>query len=366
MKVLESLKGKMRQEKLHMTLLDPDKLTPRETASLAVHACKIGTDAVMIGGSTGVTRQKVDATIKAIKSRTSIPVILFPSGKEGLSRHADSVYFMSLLNSKDVRMVVGEQRRASKLIKAWGLETISMGYLLVWPGMRAGEVGRAELIPRDDVDMAVQYALAAQFLGMDLVYLEAGSGAPVPVPPKMIRAVKKAISIPLVVGGGIRTPATARAAAMAGADIVVTGTIVEETGSPPKGGIVRKAKPKGHKAQALWAADIAEQVLPLFEEKRPRDRRPRKAIEAARAWAHGEMAFKDVRAAALAAHAAARAVDVDSPARASARAAGHAAATAHVARHSAGAAIYAAAAINLKEGRDLSVLRKIVAAVKER
>jgi phosphoglycerol geranylgeranyltransferase len=230
MKVLENLKETLRTEKVHMTLLDPDKQPPKATASLAVHACKVGTDAIMIGGSTGVTRQKVDATIKAIKARTSVPVILFPSSKEGLSRYADAVYFMSLLNSKDVRMVVGEQRRASRTIKRWGLETISMGYLLVWPGMRAGEVGRAELIPRDDPDMAVQYALAAQFLGMDLVYLEAGSGAPVPVPPKMIRAVKKEINIPLVVGGGIRTPKAAKAAAVAGADIVVTGTILEEAG----------------------------------------------------------------------------------------------------------------------------------------
>ena len=230
MKVLETLKKTLRKEKVHMTLLDPDKQSPRMTASLAVHACKVGTDAVMIGGSTGVTRQKVDATIKAIKARTAVPVILFPSSKEGLSRYADAAYFMSLLNSKDVRMVVGEQRRASRTIKRWGLETISMGYLLVWPGMRAGEVGRAELIPRDDPDMAVQYALAAQFLGMDLVYLEAGSGAPVPVPPKMIRAVKKEIAIPLIVGGGIRTPKAARAAVAAGADIVVTGTIIEEAG----------------------------------------------------------------------------------------------------------------------------------------
>jgi phosphoglycerol geranylgeranyltransferase len=230
MKVLENLRETLREEKVHMTLLDPDKQPPKVTASLAVHACKVGTDAIMIGGSTGITRQKVDATIKAIKARTSVPVILFPSSREGLSRYADAVYFMSLLNSKDVRMVVGEQRRGSRTIKQWGLETISMGYLVVWPGMRAGKVGRAELIRRDDPDMAVQYALAAQFLGMDLVYLEAGSGAPVPVPPRIIRAVKKEISIPLIVGGGIRTPKTAKAAVKAGADIVVTGTIIEEAG----------------------------------------------------------------------------------------------------------------------------------------
>lgn len=231
MKVREYLEKKLERGKVHMTLLDPDKRTPKDTASLAVHSCKVGTDAIMVGGSTGVTRQKVDATIKAIKTRTATPVILFPSGKEGVSRYADALYFMSLLNSKDVRVIVGEQRRASRMIKSWGLETISMGYLVVEPGMQAGKVGMAELIRRDDSDTAVQYALTAQMLGMDLVYLEAGSGAPRPVPPKMIRAVKKEISIPLIVGGGIRTAKAAKDVARAGADVVVTGTIVEEAGN---------------------------------------------------------------------------------------------------------------------------------------
>ena len=229
-KVKEYLREKIGRAKIHMTLLDPDKRTPKETASLAVHSCKVGTDAIMVGGSTGVTRQKVDATIKAIKTRTSIPVILFPSGKEGLSKYADAVYFMSLLNSRDVRVIVGEQRRSSQLIKSWALETISMAYLVIEPGMQAGKVGMANLIGRDDAKAAIQYALAAQMLGMDLVYLEAGSGSPLPVPPKMVSAVKREISIPLVVGGGIRTAKTAKEAARAGADIVVTGTVVEEAG----------------------------------------------------------------------------------------------------------------------------------------
>jgi len=133
-----------------------------------------------------------------------------------------------MLNSRDLRMIVGEQKRAAPAIKAWGLETIPMGYLIVEPGMRVGEVGHAKPIPRFDVEEAVRYALTAQYLGMQLVYLEAGSGAPEPVPPKMIAAVKAELSIPLVVGGGIRTPEAARATANAGADIIVTGTVIEE------------------------------------------------------------------------------------------------------------------------------------------
>src|SRR2546427_4968929 len=102
-----------------------------------------------------------------------------------------------------------------------------MAYLVVEPGMRAGEIGDAELISRNSPTVAVQYALAAQMLGMKLVYLEAGSGSPEPVPAKVIRAVRDAIDIPVVVGGGIRTPEAAKAVAAAGGDVVVTGDIVE-------------------------------------------------------------------------------------------------------------------------------------------
>ena len=210
-----------------MTLLDPDKQSAEEAGRIAASAAAGGTDAIMVGGSTGVTQEKVDATVLAIKEAARLPTILFPASAANLSRHADALYFMSLLNSRDPRLIVGEQRRAAPVVKAWGLETIPMAYLVVEPGMRAGEVGEADPIPRAEPETAVGYALAAQMLGMKLVYLEAGSGAPEPVPAPMIRAVRGAIGIPLVVGGGIRTAEAAGAVARAGADIVVTGTIVE-------------------------------------------------------------------------------------------------------------------------------------------
>jgi len=208
-------------------LLDPDKQAPAEAAALSSEAAAAGTDAIMIGGSTGVTQNKVDATVLAVKEAAKVPVILFPASAANLSPHADALYFMSLLNSRDPRLIIGEQRLAAPVVRAWGLETIPMAYLVVEPGMRAGEVGDAELISRKNPTVAVQYALAAQLLGMKLVYLEAGSGAPEPVPDRLIHAVREAIEIPLVVGGGIRTPGAAKAAIRAGADIVVTGTIVE-------------------------------------------------------------------------------------------------------------------------------------------
>ena len=126
-----------------MALLGPDKQAAEEAGRIAAEAAECGTDAIMIGGSTGVTQEKVDATVLAIKASAKVPTILFPASAANLSRHADALYFMSLLNSRDPRLIVGEQRRAAPVVRAWGLETIPMAYLVVEPGMRAGEVGRA-------------------------------------------------------------------------------------------------------------------------------------------------------------------------------------------------------------------------------
>lgn len=227
MKVLTYIRKKLKEGRLHMTLLDPEKGRFFDLEQLARMAADLGTDAIMLGGSTGVSQAILDASVKAIKANTSLPVILFPASSGTISPYADAIYFMSLLNSRNVRHVVREQYLASRAIKEMGLETISMGYVVVYPGMKVGEVGEADLIPRDKPEEAVRYALAAEFFGMDLFYLEAGSGAPEPVPANMIRAVKMESGLPLVVGGGIRSYEAAREVVEAGADIVVTGTVVE-------------------------------------------------------------------------------------------------------------------------------------------
>ena len=229
MNVLDYILERVSRGKVHMTLIDPDKQSAAEAGELAKIAMEARTDAIMVGGSTGVTQKTVDGTVRAIKAASKVPVILFPAGASSLSRHADAVYFMSLLNSRSPRVIVGEQRRAARTIKSWGLEPIPMAYLIIEPGMRAGEVGEADPILRSRPEDAVEWALTAQHMGMRLVYLESGSGAPEPAPTAMVRAVKGAIRIPLVVGGGIRTPAAAAALARAGADILVTGTVVEQT-----------------------------------------------------------------------------------------------------------------------------------------
>jgi len=229
-RVLELLERRLRRSRLHMTLLDPAKQTSRRAAALAAAAEAAGSDAIMIGGSTGVTQANLDATCAMIKRTVGLPLIYFPAGASALTRHVDAIYFMSVLNSRNVQHVAREQARGAPVVKALGIEPIPMGYLIIEPGMRVGEIGEADCIPRADVQSAVGYALAAEYLGMRLVYLEAGSGAPTPVPAPMIRAVRKILTVPLIVGGGIRTAQAARAVARAGADILVTGTVVEQPG----------------------------------------------------------------------------------------------------------------------------------------
>ena len=228
MNISNSITKKIEERKLHFSLLDPDKQKPEEAGIIAKKSEEAGSSAIMVGGSTIVSQEQVDETVKAIKKQSNLPVILFPSGAKFLSKYADAVFFMSLLNSRNLGYVIREHVKGAPFVKFVKIEPISMGYLIVEPGMTAGRKGEVDLIKRDDIQTAVGYALAAQYLGMKYFYLEAGSGAPEPVPLEMISMVKKAIDIPLVVGGGIRDSQTAKKVAKAGADIIVTGTKIEE------------------------------------------------------------------------------------------------------------------------------------------
>jgi len=219
---------------IHMTLVDPEKMTPSQASQVAENSKINGTSAIMIGGSTFVSQSHLDDVIKAIKRIVEIPIILFPNNITGISRYADAIWFMSLLNSVDPYFLIGAQILAAPLIKKYDLEPISMGYIIVGEGGTAGIVGKAIPIPYSKPDLTAAHALAGQYLGMHFIYLEGGSGAKNPVPPEMIQMVKKVIGIPLIVGGGIRTRKQALTASSAGADIIVTGNIIETTGGKQK------------------------------------------------------------------------------------------------------------------------------------
>lgn len=212
----------------HLTLIDPDSQTPEESVKIAAGAAAGGTDAIMVGGSLGGGGSQLDETVLSIRKCTDLPIILFPSSVAGLSKYADAVFFMSLLNSKNVMYVTTLQALGAPVVKRYDIEAIPMAYIIVSPGGAAGWVGEAKPIPRENPELAVVYALAAKYLGMRWVYLEAGSGAGEPVPPAMINAVKDAIGdTKLIVGGGIRDGKTAKECVDAGADAIVTGTAIE-------------------------------------------------------------------------------------------------------------------------------------------
>ena len=228
--VFDYLTGKLTKEKIHLALIDPDNINPEEAVKIASEIEKAGSDALMVGGSISAGGTVNDAIIQSAKKGTDLPVIIFPGGWASVSPYADAIFFMSFLNSRNPYFITKAQALGAHSVKMFNLEPISMGYLVVEPGEAVGWVGEADLIPRGKPKIAAAYALAAQYLGMDLFYLEAGSGAAEPVPDLMISAVKKTVDIPVVVGGGIRTPEQASKIVKAGADMVVTGTILEKTG----------------------------------------------------------------------------------------------------------------------------------------
>jgi len=230
-KVEKYLLDKIREDgAIHITLLDPEKVTPQSASKIAleVEACK--TAAIMVGGSTLTSTSHLDDVVKAIKKAVKSPVILFPNNITGICRHADAIWFMSLLNSSDPYFIAGAQILGAPLIKKFGLEAIPLGYIIVGDSSAVSVVGRACPIPYNKPELAAAHALAAQYFGMRFVYLEAGSGAKKPPPKDMIKTVKEFVNISVIVGGGIRTSRQVREAVNAGADIIVTGTVVEEGG----------------------------------------------------------------------------------------------------------------------------------------
>jgi len=228
-RVEKYLLNKIRKDgAIHLTLIDPEKAPPKTAAEIACEAENSKTAAIMVGGSTITSTQQLEDTVKTIKKVVKIPVILFPNNITGICRHADAIWFMSLLNSSDPYFIFGAHVLGAPLVKKFGLEPIPLGYIIVGEGGVASIVGRAFPIPFDRPELAVAHALAAEYLGMRFVYLEAGSGVKRSVPPAMIRAVKSMINVPLIVGGGIRTSRRVKEIVEAGADMVVTGNITEE------------------------------------------------------------------------------------------------------------------------------------------
>jgi phosphoglycerol geranylgeranyltransferase len=216
---------------IHLALIDPEKFSnnlPEIVGELEAH----GTTAIMIGGSTVKSSAQLDKVVKTIRESCSLPTILFPNGPVGISRFAHAIFFMSLLNSSSTRFLIESQVAGVSTVRRFNLESIPLGYVIVGSSETAAStVGMAKPIPFSEIGLATDYALAAQNLGMRFVYLEAGSGAERMVDPRMVSRVSETVDIPVIVGGGIRTPEQAERLAKAGASAIVTGTVLEQEGS---------------------------------------------------------------------------------------------------------------------------------------
>lgn len=222
---------KSRQEgkKLLAVLIDPDKVRPEDLAEMAENMKHSAVDLILVGGSLMV-HDHFGSTIRTLKELSSLPVVIFPGHPMQVSSSADAILLLSLISGRNPELLIGQHVHAAPVLRKSGLEIMPTGYMLVDGEMptTVSYMSNTQPIPRDKAEIAACTALAGEMLGLKNIYLEAGSGAVSPVPHEMIRAVRENISVPLIVGGGIRDPFSAHEASRAGADIVVVGSALEK------------------------------------------------------------------------------------------------------------------------------------------
>jgi phosphoglycerol geranylgeranyltransferase len=207
-------------------LIDPDKFNSAEIIKLAKTA---NVDYFFVGGSL-LAGGNIENCIQTIKKHSSIPVIIFPGSSMQICNKADALLLLSLISGRNAELLIGQHVIAAPYLRQSGLELLSTGYILVDSGKptTVSYISNTAPIPFDKSEIAACTAMAGEMLGMNLIYLDGGSGAAKPVSKEMIRAVKKNIRLPLILGGGIRSAESALNAANAGADIIVVGNAFEE------------------------------------------------------------------------------------------------------------------------------------------
>ena len=213
----------------YVVLIDPDRKNESSLEARVESANQNNVDVLFVGGSL-MMDGKCNDRVRRIKEVSTIPVVFFPGGVSQLNSHYDAMLFMSVISGRNPHYLIGEQTIAAPLVKDLGIETIPTGYMLLdgGAGSTVEIMSGTRPIPMNRSDVAVAHALAGQYLGMKLIYLEAGSGAKEPVSESLVRQVHEAVDVPLIVGGGIRTPEMAGERVKAGASIIVTGTVIEE------------------------------------------------------------------------------------------------------------------------------------------
>ncbi len=224
------LKTLSANDQLIAILIDPEKTNEVDALTDLIHklnSCQ--PDFIFVGGST-VGAEDMAETLSYIKANTTIPVILFPGSYQQISDRADGILFLSLISGRNPDYLIGHQVASAHLLKEMEIEVIPTGYLLIDGGKPSAVayVSQTTPIPTDQSKIAVKTAIAGELLGMHTLFLDAGSGALNPVPPQMIRAVKKETNLPLIVGGGLKSVADIQAAFAAGANLAVVGNKIED------------------------------------------------------------------------------------------------------------------------------------------
>jgi phosphoglycerol geranylgeranyltransferase len=209
-------------------LVDPDKVKPAEASRLGNVCQKEGVDIIFLGTSLLLSDQ-IDIVAKSIKKYFKRPIVIFPGSAYQVTKEADALLYLSLISGRNANLLIEEQVKAAPMVKRSGLEVVPTGYMLIESGRltSATYMSHSIPIPHDKPDIAMAHALAARYLGMKLIYMDAGSGAISPVSEKMISGVAQYAELPVVVGGGIKDPETAGMKARAGASVVVVGNVFE-------------------------------------------------------------------------------------------------------------------------------------------
>ena len=218
---------KDRSKKRFAVLVDPDKYDDDQLETLIGHINQHAPDLLLVGGS--ILFKPIDLTITSLKLGTHLPVFIFPGNVMQLSDRADGILFLSLLSGRNAEFLIGNHVLAAPHLDRSGIEVIPTGYLLIENGRSTSVeyMSHTRPIPAGKPEVAVATAMAGEMLGMKAIYLEAGSGAAHSVGIEIISAIRRKISLPMIVGGGITSPDQANEIYEAGADMIVVGTVLE-------------------------------------------------------------------------------------------------------------------------------------------
>ena len=222
-------KAKKTNSKEFSVLIDPDKICLKDVDKIVQLAEEAAVDSFFIGGSL-VVNDALDDIIMRIKKQCNTPVVLFPGSSRQLSYKADGLLFLSLISGRNPELLIGKHVETAPFLKISPIEIISTGYILVDGGVptSVSYMSNTQPIPANKDSIAVCTAMAGEMLGLKLLYMDAGSGAANPISNSMIESVSMATDIPLIIGGGIRTPEKASENVKAGADIIVVGNAIEK------------------------------------------------------------------------------------------------------------------------------------------